>query len=82
MFGVRSPLKYGSSNKPSEPAGILANAISLPSERYPDAATRNSFQESILDEIEALPGVESAAIVSQLPFSGVVNSISITVPIT
>jgi len=58
--------------------GILANAISLPWERYQNDASRVAFQESIVDEIEALPGVESAAIVSQLPFSGVENSSAIT----
>ncbi len=62
-----------------EAEGVLANAVSLPVERYPAAAARIAAQESILDEIEALPGVQSAAITSQLPFSGIVNSIAITV---
>jgi predicted permease len=47
--------------------GLLTFQLYLPEARYPDAAAAGSFYASLLDRIEALPGVESAAAMSGLP---------------
>jgi len=50
--------------------GVQTALISLPVERYPDAAARAVFHESLLREVRSIPGIERAAITSNLPFSG------------
>jgi putative ABC transport system permease protein len=46
---------------------LLTFALDLPDVRYPDAASTRSFYERLLDRLQALPGVESAAIAVSLP---------------
>ncbi|HKJ92901.1 MAG TPA: ABC transporter permease [Longimicrobiales bacterium] len=47
--------------------GMLTFQLYLPEARYPDAAAAGSFYSSLLDRLEALPGVQSAAAMSGLP---------------
>jgi predicted permease len=49
--------------------GLLTMAMTLPAERYPDAARRLQFYDNAASRIEQLPGVESAGFVNVLPFS-------------
>ena len=53
-----------------DPVGVTAARVSLPEERYPfgDAMTR--LVDDVLEELRAQPGVESAAAMMPLPFSG------------
>ncbi|MEM1203430.1 MAG: ABC transporter permease [Acidobacteriota bacterium] len=48
----------------------LAFQISLPSADYPDDASAARFHERLLERLEALPGIEAAAVGSSLPLSG------------
>jgi predicted permease len=50
-----------------DPDGLLTFQLYLPPARYPDATAAASFYASLLDRIEALPGVRSAAAMSGLP---------------
>ncbi len=52
-----------------ESEGLIGYQLSLPDARYDDAA-RLSFVEAYLDRLEAVPGIESAAVTSALPLSG------------
>ncbi len=52
------------------PDGVLAATASLSSTKYPDPARAAAFFDEAIDAIGAEPGVESAAVVSQLPLSG------------
>jgi putative ABC transport system permease protein len=52
-----------------DPAGVLTMVVDLPSARYADAPRRAEFAEALLTRLRAIPGVESAAAVSVLPFS-------------
>jgi predicted permease len=61
-----------------EPEGILATAVTLTSERYPDGVSRIRFIDSALEEIRSAPGVHAAGITSNLPFSGMGSSNPIT----
>jgi predicted permease len=49
---------------------ILSATIDLPENRYPDDASKARFEERLLQEARALPGVKSAALVSSMPFAG------------
>ncbi len=49
---------------------ILSATIDLPQNRYPDQASQARFEERLLQEARALPGVTSAGLVSSMPFAG------------
>ncbi|HSE22488.1 MAG TPA: ABC transporter permease [Pyrinomonadaceae bacterium] len=46
---------------------LLTAKLSLPRERYADADSTIRFYNQLLDRVEALPGVEAAAVISHLP---------------
>ena len=62
-----------------EPEGLVTGFVSLPDARYPDPASRREFVDRLVAEVRALPGVRSAAVTTQLPFSGN-NSASVILP--
>jgi predicted permease len=49
---------------------VWAAGIGLPDGRYPDPASRSRFAQRLVDEVQASPGVETAATVEALPMSG------------
>ena len=49
---------------------VLTMQVVLPSTRYPEASRRTAFFDSALARMRALPGVESAATIDDLPFEG------------
>ena len=50
-----------------DPHDLLTFQLYLPESRYPDAGAASTFYASLLDRIESLPGVRSAAAMSGLP---------------
>lgn len=54
-----------------QPDHLVVAGISLPETHYADDPQRLAFWERLNEEVSALPGVRSAAIVSHLPISGV-----------
>ena len=62
-----------------QPNGVFTASVSLPEARYPDASARRQFTDELLREVRAIPGVQSAGVTSQLPFSGN-NSSSVIFP--
>ncbi|HYC60529.1 MAG TPA: ABC transporter permease [Thermoanaerobaculia bacterium] len=52
---------------------VLTMNLSLSRVRYPDDAQKARFAEYAVREVSALPGVESAAVVSPLPFGSDTN---------
>lgn len=58
---------------------VLTAAVSMPATRYPDADARRQLTNRLLERVGALPGVEHAATVDVLPFSGSLNSSAITI---
>ena len=49
-------------------AGLLTMRTTLPQTKYADETARLAFYDSVLRRVSALPGVESAAYASMLPF--------------
>jgi putative ABC transport system permease protein len=58
---------------------VVTGSVNLPRVRYPEARQRADFFRRTLDEMRALPGVESAAAVTSLPFSGSRGNSSFTI---
>jgi predicted permease len=58
---------------------LLTGFVSLSGSRYADSDSRSQFVDNLLAEIETVPGLRSAGITTQLPFSGS-NSSSIILP--
>jgi len=52
----------------------LTMRLTLPGARYSDNTKVIGFYRQLLDRVKALPGVESAAAISQLPLSGAYSS--------
>ncbi len=53
-----------------DPAGVVAAGVALPGARYADQTARRQFVRRVIDRLESMPGVESAAVVIPLPLSG------------
>ena len=51
-----------------EPRGLITFQLALPTEKYPLAAGMPQFYHSLLDSIQATPGVRGAAVSSGVPF--------------
>jgi putative ABC transport system permease protein len=50
-----------------KPQNLLTAKLSLPRERYKDADSAIRFYQQVLERVDALPGVESAGLISHLP---------------
>jgi putative ABC transport system permease protein len=50
-----------------DPENLLTGQLQIQAADYPTAEERNLFFASLLDEVEALPGVESATLANRLP---------------
>jgi len=61
------------------PDDILSLKISLPADKY-SSERRIAFRRSLVENVAALPGVQSVAITRNLPLSGVDPSLFVTVP--
>jgi putative ABC transport system permease protein len=53
-----------------EPRGVLTVDLSIPSSNHPDDTALAAFYQRLLDEIQALPGVEAAGAINHLPLGG------------
>jgi len=67
---VRSYILLQDVNPGFDPDGVLAVSVDLPGIRFDSAAKIPSFYEELLSGARALPGVESAALASELPLTG------------
>src|SRR5262249_20697744 len=57
---------------------ILAMDLSLPESKYADDPVTEAFYRQLLEKVQALPGVEAAAAISQLPLSQTYSSGTMT----
>ncbi|MBI5283347.1 MAG: ABC transporter permease [Candidatus Solibacter usitatus] len=63
----------------TDPARVLTLRITLPQHRYPDHLAVAAFQGRLLDSLSRAPGVQSAAITSNLPYSDSTNRSFVTI---
>lgn len=59
-----------------DPENVLTMNLILPPARYRDDAGRASFYSDLVQRVEALPGVDSAALINHLPLGGSNSSTS------
>jgi predicted permease len=53
-----------------EADGLLTATVVLSMNRVPEMSRRVAFSSAVLERLRAIPGVESAAMINSLPFSG------------
>jgi putative ABC transport system permease protein len=63
-------LRVAQINPGFNPDRVLTAKIAPARQRYPDPKTRSAFYTTVLENLSQLPGVESAAMVMNLPLSG------------
>ncbi len=67
---LRSFHRLGQVNPGFNPARVLTADLALPFARYDTNAKRAAFYQQLIERLQALPGVQSAGIISDLPLSG------------
>jgi len=60
-------------------ANVLTMRIVLPEVRYPDRKGRAPFYDELIRRVEALPGVMSAAVVTDVPLTNSGNSVGVSI---
>jgi predicted permease len=63
------------------PDGVIAGRVALPGERYGTPASQVAFFDALLERVRALPGVESAGLISTRPFGGLGPATSVSDPL-
>ena len=58
-----------------DPTNVLSVRLSLPDARYPKSAQTAAFFRQLLERVQALPGINSAAAASELPLEGGSNGV-------
>jgi putative ABC transport system permease protein len=76
---MRSFVRLNSVPTGFSPSGVMAMQLSLIQAGYEQPAKRARFVDQILQNIQALPGVQSAAVVTRLPLNPGSSSRSVTV---
>jgi putative ABC transport system permease protein len=66
---IKSVMRLRDVDPGFKPDHVVTMNVWLPSAKYPKAPDWNSFFHRMIDRIEALPGVEAAAVTSVLPIS-------------
>ena len=60
--------------------GVTIARVALPADRYGSPASQRAFFSALLDRVRALPGVESAGVVSARPFGGLGPATTVSDP--
>ncbi|HVF90769.1 MAG TPA: ABC transporter permease [Blastocatellia bacterium] len=76
---IRSFLRLQKVDPGFKPEGVITMRLQVPQSRYPDNPQIVSFYQGVMEKVKALPGVEYAGAVSNLPLSGSYSSGTVTV---
>jgi predicted permease len=71
---VRTFVRLSSVDPGYETRAVGVMALSIPTARYPDAATQEAFARRLVEELRAMPGVEAAAAVDRPPLRALAQS--------
>jgi putative ABC transport system permease protein len=63
-----------------DPRNLLTMEYRMPKNRYPKGEQQWAFHKAIVESVSRVPGVESAAVIRGLPFSGNGASVTYTLP--
>ncbi len=67
---IKSFSRLQSTDPGFNPANALTLSISLPSSKYREPHQQTGFYSQLIDRVESLPGVESAAVSTSVPIAG------------
>lgn len=70
---IRSFIRLGQVELGFNPENVMAMRVALPRSRYADRPPQIAFYRQVVERVKALPGVQSAALVSDPPISGSVG---------
>ncbi len=73
---IRSFLQLQEVDPGFRPQNLLVMQLSLPDAKYREPQQRDSFFQQALQQINTLPGVESAGLSTSIPMSGVISGSS------
>jgi len=59
--------------------GVLAMRVSLPPQRYGTTQSVTSFEQRLKPQLQAIPGVQAAGVISSLPLSGAWAAVDFTI---
>jgi len=76
---MRSFLKLQQTDPGFNPSGVLTMSIVLPGARYAYGEPQISFLQRLVERVSALPGVRSAGVTSDLPWTGYQNEAGLKV---
>ena len=76
---VKGFVALASASPEIQPERLLTFTLSLPKSKYPEPRQVRTFYQQALENIRALPAVQSVALISGLPYSFYDNAISISV---
>jgi putative ABC transport system permease protein len=76
---IRSFGKLLAQNPGYVPEHLVAMALSLPEQKYPQQAERARLFDALLPAVRAIPGVQSAGYAFGVPLTGVNSSLSVVV---
>jgi putative ABC transport system permease protein len=76
---IRSVMRIREVQPGLQPQNLLTAKVSLPREKYKDTESANRFYEQVLERVNHLPGIESAALVSHLPIEEMGTNANVTV---
>jgi putative ABC transport system permease protein len=67
---IKSFMRLSEIDPGFKPGNVLTMQVALTQGKYPDAIQRVNFFRQLIHRLEALPGVQAAGTISQLPMSG------------
>src|SRR5215216_1829373 len=76
---IRSVMRIREVEPGLQPQNLLTAKVSLPRDKYKDAESANRFYEQVLERLNNVPGVESAALISHLPIEEMGTNSNVTV---
>ena len=69
-LGVAGTFRFLNGPQGYDPDGLLTMKLVLPERTYPDAAARRQFVVQAMDKLNAIPGVDRAVVINNMPSSG------------
>jgi predicted permease len=76
---LKSFARLSAVNPGFDPHNLLTAWVQLSDARYPDPARRRDFFKQVLERAQAIPGVQSAACIDAVPWSGAATTLTFNI---